>query len=258
MDTTYRNVLITGASAGIGRALSLWFASRGATVHAAARREEQLMTLRDEARGQGGAVEPFPLDVSRGDQTVEAIRALDAKVGGLDLVVANAGVGEETPAHRMDWKKIEPILQVNVLGATATLTAVLPAMIERRRGHLVGISSLAAFLAWPRMTAYGASKAFLTHFLAGLRLEVKGRGVKVTTIHPGFVKSEMTAKNKFKMPFLMEPDAAAARIGEAILRGDEVCSFPWQMAAASRALGWVPSSALGLVVGRGKARASTR
>jgi short-subunit dehydrogenase len=141
---------------------------------------------------------------------------------------------------------------VNVVGATATLTALLPAMVERRRGHVVGISSLAAFVTWPRVTTYSASKAYLTHLLAGLRLELKDKGVKVTTVQPGFVKSEMTAKNRFKMPFLLETDDAAARIGEAIVRGDDVLSFPWQMSAASHALQWVPQAALGLLVGKRK------
>jgi short-subunit dehydrogenase len=144
------------------------------------------------------------------------------------------------------------MLEVNVLGATATLTAVLPAMIERRRGHVVGVSSLSAFVTWPKMTTYSASKAYLTHFLAGLTLELKGKGVKVTTVHPGFVKSEMTAHNRFKMPFLLETDDAATRIAEGIVRGEEVVSFPWQMAVASRALQWVPTSALGLLVGKRK------
>lgn len=252
MESTYRQVLITGASSGIGRALALWFAGKGATVHAAARRDEALRALQEEARGLPGGIEPFPLDVARGEETVAAIRALDAKVHGLDLVIANAGVGGETPARRMEWRTLETMLQVNVLGATATLTALLPAMIERKRGHLVGMSSLAAFVSWPRLTTYSASKAYLTHFLAGLRLELQGKGVQVTTVHPGFVKSEMTQHNRFKMPFLLETDDAARRIAEGIVRGTEVLSFPWQMAAASKAMRWVPPSALGLLVGRRK------
>ena|SRR5690349_8674348 len=176
MDSSYRQVLITGASSGIGRALALWFAARGATVHAAARREDALRALQEEAKGSPGAIEPFPLDVTQGAKTVEALRALDAKVGGLDLVIANAGLGGDTPAHRTDWKTVEAMLQVNVVGATATLTALLPAMVERRRGHVVGISSLAAFVTWPRVTTYSASKAYLSHLLAGLRLELKEIG----------------------------------------------------------------------------------
>jgi short-subunit dehydrogenase len=228
MNVTYKTALITGASSGLGRGLAAWFASAGVRVYAAARRSALLEALRVEA---GENVVPFPLDVTRADETHDRIRQLDADCGGLDLVIANAGVGDETDGRHLDWQRVRNVLDVNVTGALATLVAPLPAMIERGHGHLVGVSSLTASLTVPRYTTYAASKTFLTSWLTGMRLDVAAAGVQVTSVHPGFVRSEMTARNKTKMPFMVETADAVARVARAIVRKDRNCSFPWQMHA---------------------------
>lgn len=245
MSTPYQTALITGASSGLGRGLSLWLAKRGVKVYAAARRATNLEELRDLGNGQ---IEPLVLDVSRTEETLERIRALDRSSGGLDLVIANAGVGEVTNGRRIDWANIQKTIDTNVTGAAATLTAALPGMVERRRGHLVGVSSLAAFRGFPKMAAYCASKAFLQVFLEGLRLDLKGSGVQVTSLHPGYVKSEMTANNK-RMPFLLETDDAVERMGKAIFRGDAEFAFPWQVSAPMKALRLVPNGIFDLALG---------
>src|SRR5262249_25068978 len=200
----YRTALVTGASSGIGRALSAWLARRGVQVFAAARRLEALEALQAEAQSSPGKLVPVAMDVADARGTLQQIQKLDAGCGGLDLVVANAGVGFYARAKRFQWEHVERTIQVNVLGASATLSAVLPKMVERNSGHLVGMSSLASFRGFPRTAAYSASKAYLATFLEGLRVDLKSTQVRVTSVHPGFVKSEMTAKNNFKMPFLME------------------------------------------------------
>jgi short-subunit dehydrogenase len=241
MDNGYANIVITGASSGLGRALSLWFVRRGARVYAIARREAQLLSLQAEAASGPGAVVPVPLDVAEPDALVQRLRALDdATAGGIDLVVANAGVGGKLNGARTEWASIAPMLEVNVLGATATLAALAPRMAERGKGHLVGISSLAAWLVVPRFGIYGASKRYLQTYCQGLRLDLAGTGVRVSCINPGFVKSEMTADNRFKMPFLLETEDAANRIGRAILRGDARFAFPWQMALVTRLASFLP------------------
>ena len=237
----YRTALVTGASSGIGRALAAWLARKGVHVFAAARRLEALKALEAELQSAPGKLEAVALDVADARGTLQQIQELDSASGGLDLIVANAGVGFNTPAKRFQWEHVERIIQVNVLGASATLCAVLPRMVERNSGHLVGISSLAGLRGFPRVAAYSASKAYLATFLEGLRVDLKSTQVKVTSVYPGFVKSEMTAKNKFKMPFLMETEDAVARIGEAIFRGDAVFAFPWPMALAARALRVLPN-----------------
>ncbi|AKF83358.1 oxidoreductase [Myxococcus fulvus 124B02] len=233
-EMSYRTALVTGASSGLGRGLALWLARRGLRVFAAGRRVPQLQALAAEAQAAGTTVEPVELDVSRAEPLMEKLRELDSECGGLDLVIANAGVGGVTHGKRLEWDKVRSIIDTNVTGAAATLTAVLPSMVERRRGHVVGISSLAAHRGLAGHAAYSASKAFLATFMESLRVDLAGTGVCVTCIYPGFVKSEMTAGSRFPMPFLMETDAAVELMGSAILRGDTELSFPWQLAIPSR------------------------
>ena len=229
-EMSYRTALVTGASSGLGRGLALWFGRRGVKVYAAARRRDNLEALANEARAASAHVEPVELDVSNADNTLARIRELDAASGGLDLIIANAGVGTETNARRLKWEHVKQIIDVNVTGAAATLCAVLPQMVERKRGHLVGVASLAAFRGLARNAAYSASKAYLSTFMESLRVDLKGTGVGVTCLYPGFVKSEMTAQNKFNMPFLLETEEAVELMGKAIVRGEAQYAFPWPMA----------------------------
>ena len=236
-----RRALVTGASSGLGRALAAWLAARGVTVVAAARRRANLEELREEAARTGGVIEPLELDVADVAAVRESLVEIDGRDGGLDLVVANAGAGELTSAKKLDWEACERILRVNVLGAAATLTAALPGMLARNRGHLVAIASIAAVRGLPNNAAYGGSKAFLRSFMESLRVDLATTGVKTTCVFPGFVKSEMTAPNKFAMPFLLATDDAAARIGRAIFAQRAELWFPWQMALLGHALELIPS-----------------
>jgi short-subunit dehydrogenase len=233
----YQNALVTGASSGIGRGLAAWLARRGIRVYAAARRLEQLEALRTEA---GEKIVPLKLDVSDGDGTEAAVKKLDAECGGLDLVVANAGTAVQSASKRLDWKAIQNMLQVNVIGATATICGALPGMVERKRGHVVGISSIAAFGGLPRLSVYAATKSYLMTYLQGLRMDATRHGIIVSTIHPGYVKSELTADLKKRPPFLMETDAAVERIGRAIMRGASSCTFPWPLSLGMRTLASLP------------------
>jgi short-subunit dehydrogenase len=240
-EMSYRTALVTGASSGLGRGLALWLGKRGVKVYAAARRRTHLEALAQEARAAGAHVEPVELDVSLADATLERIRALDDACGGLDLVVANAGLGGQTNARDFPWEHARKVIDVNVTGAAATLSAVLPRMVERNRGHLVGVSSLASCRGLPQNAAYSASKAFLNTFLESLRVDLQGTQVRVTCIKPGFVKTEMTANIQHTMPFLLEADAAVELMGQAILRADAEYGFPWPMARAVDMAKWVPN-----------------
>ena len=239
-DARYSTVLITGASSGIGHAMSLWWARRGATVYAAARREKHLLALAEQA---GRGVEPVVLDVAREAECVRRVRELDDACGGFDLVIANAGVGDPSPARLADWPEVERILRINVMGAAATITAVLPRMVERDRGHVAGISSLASYRGLGAYSAYCGSKAFLSTFLESVRVDLHGTRVRATCIEPGFVKSEMTARieGRAPMPFMASAEAAADKFGRAILRGARRCAYPAVHALSSRAITWVPA-----------------
>lgn len=225
----YKTALITGASSGLGRGLTAWFAARGVKVYGAARRVDEVAAL---AHEQKTSIVPVQLDVADPAATLRRVRELDEECGGLDLVIANAGIGRDTYAPKLSWRDIEEVIQVNVTGAAATLTAALAPMVERDRGHLVGISSIAAGRGLPRSAAYSASKAFLSTFLEGLRVDLKPTGVKVTTIEPGFVRTPLTEKNAKHLPFILEADDAVERMGEAILRGESTFAFPWQLSTA--------------------------
>lgn len=254
MATEYRTALITGASSGLGHGLALWFARRGVKVYAAARRSENLEALRKEAANLGAEIVPVTLDVSRPDAVVKKVRELDEDARGLDLVVANAGVGDSTNARRLQWTNVQRIIDVNVSGAAATLCAALPGMVERNKGHLVGVSSLAAYRGLPRSAAYCASKAFLSVFLEGLRIDLRGTGVKITTLHPGFVKTELTANSKNPMPFILETDRAVEKMGKAIVRGDAEFAFPWQLAGAMKGVKLLPNALFDFAAGGGPKR----
>jgi short-subunit dehydrogenase len=233
---TYARALVTGASSGIGRGLALWLGRAGVRVWAAARRADELEQLRRECDN----VVPLPLDVSDVEAVRRTVAEIDQTSGGFDLVIANAGISGYTDARRLDWERVAAIVQVNVLGAAATLSAALPGMVARDRGHLVGISSVAALRGMPGRAAYGASKAFLSTYLEGLRVDLVGTGIHVTCIQPGFIETPLTAKNPFRMPFILPADVAVSRIGRAILARRRVYTFPWQMALVMRLARWLP------------------
>jgi short-subunit dehydrogenase len=236
----YRTAFITGASSGIGSALARRLASAGIEVALAARRAEALEALASEIRSAGGAARTYPLDVADVEDATRTIERADDEMEGLDLVIANAGVGKERWAGKLTWSRVGPTIDVNVRGAAATLTAVLPRMAKRKRGHLVGISSLAGHRGLPRQAAYCASKAFLSTFLESLRVDLASVDVAVTDVQPGFVRTPMIEHNPFPMPFVVEADVAAATIHRAIERRDAVCAFPWQLATVVRSASVLP------------------
>lgn len=238
----YRTALITGASSGLGRGLALWLAERGVEVYAAARRNAELEILRDAGRRTSGSITPVLLDVSDSEAVLSTVRVLDAKVGGLELVVANAGITAVTDARNIDWGAVERVIDTNVKGAAATLTAALPGMVARNRGHLVGVSSMARHRGLPQHAAYAASKAFLSCFLEGLRVDLHATNVDVTCLQPGFVKTPRNERSRYKMPFLMELDQGVEEMGAAIVRREREYSFPWTTKTAVKVISMLPNS----------------
>jgi short-subunit dehydrogenase len=241
------SVFITGASGGLGRGLALHYAKEGWTVFAAARRKEELSKLKDEA----SSIVPVPLDVQNSEALVAAIHDAEEQSGGaLDMVIANAGIGQPTPARKIDWRVVKQILDVNVGAACVTIAAALPKMVERNAGHIVAVSSLAAFRGMPGNGTYCASKAALHTWMESMRVDLRKTKVRATTIYPGFVKTSMTAKNKFPMPFLMELDDAIQVMTKGLKRGAKTIAFPLPMAALTRTLGAIPSAIYEPLAGR--------
>ena len=243
--TPPRTALITGASAGIGRALAEKLASRGTTVALVARRAEVLDEVRKNIEASGGRAIAVTVDAADPDRVVETIERVDRELGGLDMVVANAGIGGTVHATQMTWAKVAPVLQLNVMGAIATLCAALPGMVARGRGHVVGVSSLAGIRGLPKTGPYSASKAALSTFLESLAVDLEGSGVFVTDVRPGYVKTDLTAGRSYKMPMLMELADAIDVIVEGLDRGDPVVAFPKPLASALAATRILPARAYG-------------
>jgi short-subunit dehydrogenase len=195
------------------------------------------------------------MDVADTTATVARIRALDGELGGFDLVIANAGVGMKhkgLPSYA--WEAMAGACHLNFCGAAATLTAVLPAMVERGRGHVVGISSIASFTPIPGRGGYCAPKAGLSMLLECLRLELAGTGVHATAVHPGFVRTPMLGKRKGPLPYVMDPPTAAARIVDALPDAPATIDFPWQLATAARLGAALPRLLRDRVLGAAAAR----
>lgn len=224
--TPPKTVLITGASSGIGRSLALEYARRGAHVVVTARREAELAELCDEIRAAGGKADHLVCDVADPVAAHEVAKRAAEILGSLDMIVANAGVGASAHASRLSLEDVVRTIDVNVRGAMATLMGAIPIMLEQKRGHLVGVSSLAGRRALPGSADYSASKAALSVFMEGLRLDLSRAGLDVTDVQPGFVETPMTAKNDFSMPFIWDATKAASYIADRLERAPAMVAFP--------------------------------
>lgn len=224
-------IFITGASSGFGSALATLYAEAGCAVALVARRAERIETQAEALQAQGGTALPLVCDVTDRDAVRAAVAQCAATLGPIDVLIANAGVSRPSSALTFNTDDLEWMYRVNVFGAAYCFEAVLPAMTARRSGHLVGVSSLAGYRGLPGSIGYASTKAALTNMMEGLRVELRPHGVAVTTLCPGFVKTEMTANNKHPMPFLLDLEDAARRMFKAIARKDSEYAFPWQLAA---------------------------
>lgn len=237
--TAPRRVLITGASSGLGAELARRYGARGADLLLVARRQERLESVAAEVVAAGGRAEVLPLDLLETDAAHAALRAEDAR-RPIDLAVANAGDGSSHPLDRTPWSLTRDTLRLDLEAALATLDAVLPGMVARGRGHLVGMSSLAALAAVPGSPAYGAAKAGLSHWLESARPELAPRGVAVTIIEPGFVRTPLTDANRHDMPLLLSCEAAVDRILRGLDRRQARVRFPRRLTALIKGMRALP------------------
>jgi len=194
-------VFLTGASSGIGEGLALALAKKGATLGLLARREEMLGELAEKCEAAGGKSRVFACDVVDAEAVQDAADALRSEFGKIDILIANAGIGgnnEET--QNLKPEAVKKVIDINLIGAVNSVSAVLPQMLERGSGQLVAISSLAGFRGLPKSAAYCASKAGMTAFFESVRLDVQNKGVAVTIIQPGFIKTPLTSGRENKMP----------------------------------------------------------
>ena len=231
-----RVAVVTGASSGIGRALALELARGGYDLGLTARRLDRLESLAAAVRVTGARAECVAADAARRREVHGAMRTLSERLGPIYLLVANAGIALGTDALEPDADALEAEFSVNLFGAFYAIEAVIPPMREHRAGHVVAISSLAGYRGLPGAAGYCATKAALTRLIEGLRPDWALAGIRATIVHPGYVRSEMTDRNRFRMPFLMETEDAAAVIVRAIRQKKKVCEFPWRMSMLVRHL----------------------
>lgn len=232
---TNKVVMITGASSGIGRGVALEVAARGAKIGLLARREELLKELVNEIDARNSKAVAAAVDVRDAEALRAAADRFRSELGPIDVLIANAGIGTSDHAVQLAPEHAANVIGINVLGAVNSVAAVVPEMVERGQGRLVAISSLAAYRGLPKSAAYCASKAALSSYFESVRIDLRNTGVDVTIIHPGFIKTALTAGREAKMPYLMELDDAVKKIVSAIEKGKNTYAFPWQLATIVRA-----------------------
>jgi short-subunit dehydrogenase len=229
-----RKVWVVGASSGIGAALAHELVARGAQVAISARRVEQLEDV------SSGTMSVVPADVTDRASLDAAHERVRTVLGGLDIAVFNAGFWQQMDAAAWDRDLFARHVEVNLLGLNNGLGAVLPDMVARGSGHVVAVASVAGYRGIAGAEAYGATKAAQINLLEALRAGLSRRGISVTTVCPGFVRTELTARNSFPMPFMIEPEQAAVSICDGLERGQMEIVFPAPMALLMKAARLLP------------------
>lgn len=232
----WKTIWITGASSGIGIEIVRQLAASGANIAISARSGEKLAALADEFAN----VFAFPLDVTNEDAVAKCVADIEAAHGPIDLAILNAGISASSTTARPDAKLFRAIIETNYLGVTNGLSALVPGMAERGSGHISWVASLAGYNGLPGSGAYNSSKAALIALAEAARFELAAQSIDLTVINPGFVRTAITAKNKFPMPFMLEPENAAAIIVQGLKAKKFEIAFPWQLAWAVKFMRIMP------------------
>lgn len=224
--------IIVGASRGIGASLARELARRGTRLGLLARNQEQLGELAAALRQEFGVqVETAALDVCDNDAVSPVLQEIMQRFDHVDTVIANAGVLGWRRAGDGNVAEDRRIIETNLMGAIAVIDAAVARFKAQKGGHVVGISSISAYRGIPGSAAYSASKAALTNYLDALRMELAGKNIAVTAVHPGFVKTDI-GPNMEKYPFAADPAQVAREIADGIARKKKnliVPRFPWSL-----------------------------
>jgi short-subunit dehydrogenase len=248
-------VWLTGASSGIGEALVAPLVRRGARVAMTARRTDLLDAIAAKHAAARASVLVVPADVTDRAAVAAAAKQVESEWGGIDLAIFNAGgsVGRpplETHDPPFIASEYTATMALNYFSVIDGIDAVLPGMLARGRGHIAAVASLGGYR--PSMVAlpYTASKAAVIHLIEGLRLQIESRGITVTVVNPGFVRTPLTARNTFTMPFLVEADDAAERIVRGLERRKNEIVFPAPLAWTVKLLRMLPNGLYAQIIKR--------
>ena len=234
MELSGKVAWVIGGSSGIGAAVARELQSRGALVAISARRQDQL----DEV--SGGTMITVVADVTDAGAMKAAASRIREELGPIDVAVLSAGYWKQMTGNDWDSESFNRHVQVNLIGMSNSIAAVLPQMLDRQSGVIAGISSVAGYRGLTGSAAYGATKAGQINLLESLRSQVARAGVRVITVCPGFVRTDLTAGNAFPMPFIIEADTAGRAICDGLERERTEIVFPIRMAIVMKAARLVP------------------
>jgi short-subunit dehydrogenase len=240
MELANKNIILTGASSGIGYALAKLLAKEKCNLVLLARRKHILDLLANELKIFGKKIITIECDVSKKESVIDACNQIKKSLGEIDIAILNAGLSFRMSAEDFDSHKGEQVFNANFMGIVYFLEQLLPDFIKKKSGMIVGVSSLADGRGYPRSAFYSASKAAATKLLESLRIELKKFNIKIIIVKPGFVKTPMTDKNEFLMPFLMNVEKAAGIILKGIKKEKRVIQFPLPIVLGSKFLELIP------------------
>ncbi len=232
-------VWITGASSGLGAALARRVAQAGQTVAASARRRDKLEALAAESAGD--QIRPFPLDVEDPEALHAVVAQIEREVGPIGQAVLNAGTHQPVDPRALKIEDFRRLVEVNLMGTVNCLAAVLPPMIERGHGRIAIVASVAGYRGLPTAAAYGMTKAGLINMAEALRVELAPLGIVVQIVNPGFVRTPLTDRNPFPMPFLMAPEDAAEAFYRGLQSDRFEISFPRRLVWIMKLLRCLPA-----------------
>jgi len=243
-----KNIWITGASSGIGKALAIKFATEGWQVAASARRENLLQEL----NSNNSNIHSFPLDVIDEPRTKKVFQDILVKFQAIDICVFCTGIHDPDAEKKLSTEKIREIMETNFFGTLNCIMAVNSYFRERKSGHISLVSSVAAYRGLPAASGYCASKSALTSLAESLYFDFKRYGVRISVISPGFIKTPMTDKNKFPMPMIKSPEYAAEKIFIGLTKKNVFeIHFPITLAIMMKMLKIMPNWLYFFIVGRG-------
>lgn len=232
----WKHVWISGASSGLGEYTARALAKLGCRVSISARSKDAL----DAIAADFSNVTSYVGDVTDRERMLELVDEMENAHGPIDLCILSAGTWFPGSITSLQVENFAKTIDINLMGVVYCLDAILPRMLERRTGHISWISSVAGYGGLPNSAAYGASKAALIHFAESAKPELERKGIALSVINPGFVKTQLTAKNKFPMPFLMEPEDAADKIVSGLRKKKFEIAFPWQLVTILKAINHLP------------------